>query len=63
MSIPDLQKAMVMNDPGAPVLAVERAVDQPGAGQVLVKVKASSLNFHDNVNLMGLIPGRCRGCR
>ena len=48
---------MVMNGPGTPVLAVERPVDQPGPGQVLVKVKASSLNFHDNVNLMGLIPG------
>ena len=57
MSIPDRQQAMVMDGPGAAVQAVERPVDQPGPGQVLVKVKASSLNFHDNVNLMGLIPG------
>ncbi len=57
MSIPDRQQAMLMSGPGAPVLAVERPVDQPGPGQVLVKVAASSLNFHDNVNLMGLIPG------
>ena len=57
MSIPDRQQAMLMNGPGAPLLAVDRPVDQPGRGQVLVKVKASSLNFHDNVNLMGLIPG------
>src|SRR5271163_4559651 len=61
MSGPDHQRgpqtAWVMNGPGAPVLAVERPVDQPAPGQVLVKVKASSLNFHDNVNLMGLIPG------
>ena len=57
MSIPDRQQAMLMNGPDAAVLAVERPVDQPGPGQVLVKVNASSLNFHDNVNLMGLIPG------
>jgi NADPH:quinone reductase-like Zn-dependent oxidoreductase len=57
MSIPALQKAMVMNGPGTPVLAAERSIGDPGPGQVLVKVKASSLNFHDNVNLMGLIPG------
>jgi NADPH:quinone reductase-like Zn-dependent oxidoreductase len=57
MSIPDRQQAMLMNGPGAPVLVVDRPVDEPGRGQVLVKVKASSLNFHDNVNLMGLIPG------
>jgi NADPH:quinone reductase-like Zn-dependent oxidoreductase len=57
MSIPDRQRAMVMTDPGAAVQTVERSVDQPGTGQVLVKVNASSLNFHDNVNLMGLLPG------
>ena len=57
MSIPDRQKAIVMNGPGEPVATVERRVDEPGPGQVLVKVKASSLNFHDHVNLMGLLPG------
>ncbi|MGA8250212.1 MAG: zinc-dependent alcohol dehydrogenase family protein [Mycobacterium sp.] len=57
MSIPDRQKAIVMNGPGQPVEMVERPVDEPGPGQVLVKVKASSLNFHDHVNLMGLLPG------
>jgi NADPH:quinone reductase-like Zn-dependent oxidoreductase len=57
MSIPDRQRAMVMTDPGAAVQTVERSVDQPGTGQVLVKVNASSLNFHDNVNLMGLLLG------
>jgi NADPH:quinone reductase-like Zn-dependent oxidoreductase len=57
MSIPDRQRAKVMSGPGAPVQTVERPVDQPGAGQVLIKVNASSLNFHDNVNLMGLLPG------
>ncbi len=46
-----------MNGPGAPLEKVERSVEEPGPGQVLVKVKGSSLNFHDNVNLMGLLPG------
>jgi NADPH:quinone reductase-like Zn-dependent oxidoreductase len=57
MSIPDRQRAMVMNAPGAPLEAVDRPVGQPGPGQALVRVRASSLNFHDNVNLMGLLPG------
>ena len=57
MSVPDRQRAQLMTGPGAAVHTVERSVDQPGAGQVLVKVSASSLNFHDNINLMGLLPG------
>jgi NADPH:quinone reductase-like Zn-dependent oxidoreductase len=57
MSVPDRQRAKVMTGPGAAVQTVERSVDQPGAGQALVKVTASSLNFHDNINLMGLLPG------
>jgi NADPH:quinone reductase-like Zn-dependent oxidoreductase len=57
MKIPDRQQAMVMNEAGAPPVAVERPVGEPGRGQVLVKVNASSLNFHDNINLMGLLPG------
>ncbi|WP_083746218.1 zinc-dependent alcohol dehydrogenase family protein [Mycobacterium numidiamassiliense] len=57
MSIPDRQQAFVMSGPGAHLEKLETAVDPPGPGQVLVKVNASSLNFHDNVNLMGLLPG------
>ncbi|CDO89043.1 hypothetical protein AWC29_21510 [Mycobacterium triplex] len=57
MSIPDRQRAIVMTGPGAPVQTVEMPVAEPGPGQVLVKVNASSLNFHDNVNLTGLLPG------
>ena len=57
MSIPARQQAMLMNGPGAPLEKVERSVEEPGPGQALVKVKASSLNFHDNVNLMGLLAG------
>ncbi|OBA60564.1 hypothetical protein A5647_14210 [Mycobacterium sp. 1100029.7] len=57
MSIPDRQRAIVMPGAGEPVRVVERPVAAPGSGQALVKVRASSLNFHDNVNLMGLLPG------
>lgn len=57
MTIPDLQTAMVMEGPGIAPVAVQRPVETPGPGQVLIKVNASSLNFHDNVNLMGLLPG------
>ena len=57
MSIPDRQQAMVMNGPGEAPVVVERPVAEPGAGQALVKVNASSLNYHDNINLMGLLPG------
>ncbi|ORA80845.1 NAD(P)-dependent alcohol dehydrogenase [Mycobacterium malmoense] len=57
MTIPDRHQVMLMTGPGAPVEPAQRPVDEPGAGQVLVKVNASSLNFHDNINLMGLLPG------
>jgi NADPH:quinone reductase-like Zn-dependent oxidoreductase len=57
MNIPDRQRALVMTGPGEPVQIVERPVEEPGPSQVLVRVNASSLNFHDNVNLMGLLPG------
>src|ERR1700744_5765490 len=57
MSIANVGKAIVMDGPGVPVRTVERPVGDPGPGQVLVKVNASSLNYHDNVNLMGLLPG------
>nr|BBX76567.1 NADPH:quinone oxidoreductase [Mycobacterium florentinum] len=46
-----------MTGPGEPVQTVEMPVERPGPGQVLVKVNASSLNYHDNVNLLGLLPG------
>src|SRR3984885_8112637 len=57
MSIPDRQQAMVMNGAGISPVVVTRPVEEPGDGQALVKVNASSLNYHDNVNLMGLLPG------
>jgi NADPH:quinone reductase-like Zn-dependent oxidoreductase len=57
VSIPERQQAMIMSGPGVPLERLETPVNPPGPGQVLVKVNASSLNFHDNVNLMGLLPG------
>jgi NADPH:quinone reductase-like Zn-dependent oxidoreductase len=57
MSIPDRQQALVMEGPGIAPVAQTRPVGEPGPGQALVKVNASSLNFHDNINLMGLLPG------
>ena len=56
-NVPERQKAILMNGPAVPVEMVERPVGEPGPGQVLVNVRASSLNFHDHINLMGLLPG------
>jgi NADPH:quinone reductase-like Zn-dependent oxidoreductase len=49
--------AMVMAGPGAPLEAVERSVPEPGPTEAIVRVHASSLNYHDMVNLMGFISG------
>lgn len=49
--------AMVMNAQGAAPEPEQRPIPVPGAGQVLVKVNASSVNYHDMVNLAGLIWG------
>ncbi len=49
--------AMVLHRPGeAPVLET-RAVPEPGPGEAVVRVRASSVNFHDRVSLLGLING------
>jgi len=50
-------RAMVMQGPGAPLEPTEREVPEPGAGEAVVRVRACSLNYHDLVNLMGLIDG------
>ncbi|MES3636429.1 NAD(P)-dependent alcohol dehydrogenase [Mycobacterium intracellulare] len=57
MSIPTTQQAFVITGPGEQLRRVERPVEEPGPGQALVRVHALSLNFHDTVNLLGLIPG------
>ncbi len=48
---------MVMESAGAAPVPRERPVPEPGPHEVLVRVEASCLNYHDLVNLMGLIQG------
>jgi NADPH:quinone reductase-like Zn-dependent oxidoreductase len=49
--------AMVMAGPGEAPVAEQRPVPEPGPGEAVVRVRASSMNFHDLVNLMGVING------
>lgn len=49
--------AVVMPAPGAPLERERRPVPEPAADEVLVRVRASSMNYHDLVNLQGLIAG------
>jgi NADPH:quinone reductase-like Zn-dependent oxidoreductase len=48
---------MIMTSAGADVIAQQRAVPEPGPLEALVRVHGSSLNYHDLVNLLGLIDG------
>lgn len=56
-SLPTEHDAMVLPAAGAPLGLVRRATPRPAAGEVLVRVRGSSTNYHDLVNLRGLIPG------
>lgn len=49
--------AMVMPGPGAEVVEEQRPVPEPRPGEAVVRVRASSLNYHDLVNLLGVIDG------
>jgi len=49
--------AKVMPGPGEPLVDQQREIPSPGPGDAVVRVRASSVNFHDRVNLLGLIPG------
>jgi NADPH:quinone reductase-like Zn-dependent oxidoreductase len=49
--------AMVMPGPGEAMVPDRRAVPEPAPGEVVVRVRASSLNYHDLVNLLGLLQG------
>jgi NADPH:quinone reductase-like Zn-dependent oxidoreductase len=57
LNIPQTQQVRVVKAQGAAPEPAQRPVGLPQSGQVLVKVNASSVNFHDSVNLMGLIWG------
>lgn len=50
-------EAMVLAEAGAPLQTVQRPVPEPGPDEALVRVGGSSMNYHDLVNLLGLIPG------
>lgn len=51
-------KVAAVKKPGGPgnLVIEERADPAPGRGEILVRVKASSLNYHDFVVVMGGIP-------
>ncbi len=49
--------AMVMAAAGEAPVPESRPVPAPGPGEALVRVRGSSLNFHDLVNLLGVIKG------
>ena len=49
--------AMVMPAPGEPLQRVEREVGEPEAHEAVVRLHASSMNYHDLVNLQGNIRG------
>lgn len=49
--------AMVMAGPGVAPALTERPIPTPLAGEVVIRVRATSMNYHDLVNLIGLIDG------
>lgn len=49
--------AMTMSGPGVAPELVERPIPEPGPDEAIIRVYASSMNYHDLVNLMGLIHG------
>jgi NADPH:quinone reductase-like Zn-dependent oxidoreductase len=48
---------MVMRSAGSPLEPDQRAIPNPRDGEVLVRLRATSLNYHDLVNLRGVIRG------
>ncbi len=49
--------AMVMEEAGSVPRPEPRPVHEPGRDEAVVRVRASSMNFHDLVNLLGMIDG------
>jgi putative PIG3 family NAD(P)H quinone oxidoreductase len=58
MSLPARMKAVAISAPGGPEVLqlAERAVPQPGAGEVLIKVAAAGVNGPDLMQRKGLYP-------
>lgn len=50
-------QAMVMAKAGALPVPVTRPIPEPGPGEAVVRVRGSSMNYHDLVNLLGLLDG------
>lgn len=55
--IPDQMKAMIVDAPGGldRLRLVERSTPEPGVGEVLVRVRANALNYHDYVVAAGVV--------
>src|SRR6188474_1079941 len=49
--------AMVMQSAGSPPEPEQRQIPEPGHGEALVRLRATSMNYHDLVNLRGVIRG------
>lgn len=49
-------RAMVLTANGQPLTLEQRDVGEPGPGEILLHVKATSCNYHDVVGVMGGIP-------
>ncbi len=49
--------AMTMAGAGVAPAPTERPIPQPAADEAIVRVRATSMNYHDLVNLMGLLAG------
>ncbi|MEO5841099.1 MAG: NAD(P)-dependent alcohol dehydrogenase [Acidimicrobiales bacterium] len=49
--------AMVMRTAGSAPEPEERPIPEPGQGEALVRLRATSMNYHDLVNLRGVIRG------
>jgi len=47
--------AMIMPEPGGPLQLVERLVPEPGPREAVMRVRATSMNYHDLVNLKGML--------
>ena len=53
-----MMKVAAVKAPGglANLVIEERAIPKPGPGEILVRVKASSLNYHDLAVVLGVLP-------
>ena len=50
-------KAMVLESAGAPLVCSEREIPEAAAGEAVVRVKGSCINYHDLSSIDGRIPG------